>query len=182
MKYNQLSPRPDRNLASPIPDKLNLPSGSGPDQALEADVLDAYWHFRGWRMGPGHPMGWIEWLAPPAARFGTRSQAPSVAILRFPVPTPNPPIFPCQDLLVFADHFDLATCSLRFSICDCDWRLATWQLGVAADNSLVGLLSADCPEPGALHRTVRPLRRRWRRRVCELARDRRTNDTRRTSG
>ncbi len=106
-------------------------------------------------MAKAEPKGWINWLdwvSPPAARFGPRSQALLVAILWFPVRTHRPIPPPAQNLLVSPITLDLATCNLQLAICDCDRRLATWQLALAADNSLVELLSVDCPEPGALHR------------------------------
>ena len=117
-------------------------------------------------MAKAEPKGWINWLdwvSPPAARFGPRSQALPVAILWFPVRTHRPIPPPAQNLLVSPITLDLATCNLQLAICDCDRRLATWQLALAADNSLVELLSVDCPEPGALHR---PTQRRTVAAAC----------------
>ncbi len=144
-------------FASPIRDKSNLPSGSGPNQALDANGLDPYWHSRSWRMlAKAEPKGWINWVLSTRCPVWTRK--PSTSIRNPQVSCPNPPTDPplAQNLLVLPITLDLATCNLQLAICDCDWRLAIWQLALAADNSLVDtpVCRLRYPEPGALHRTT----------------------------
>ena len=145
-------------FASPIRDKSNLPSGSGPNQALDANGLDPYWHSRSWRMlAKAEPKGWINWVLSTRCPVWTRK--PSTSIRNPQVSCPNPPTDPplAQNLLVLPITLDLATCNLQLAICDCDWRSGNLR-SLRTIHSLT-LLSADCVTRNRAPCTVRPQRR-----------------------